>query len=279
MLLGLAEAELAGNIEVEGASFRIPAGEFAGGYHLDWKQAEEGDLVHFRPGHELAQQIVGDVRSRVLPTGLLELAYSPQASALGVLRGRDAVVGLQRFEVTTLGRLEEHVIVAVVVDGEGPLAADVARKIFDLVGRFTPATETQDMPPALAQAIRSRAMELGADAEKRATEHYERGVKQIDRQIDDVRNTIQLEIDELSRQIKEVQRKREKALTLADRIACDDEQKSLQKARKGRERERFDRQDALDDERNGLVDALRAKKDDRKVVSRPLGWARLRVCG
>ncbi len=279
MLLGLAEVELGDLLEVEDVSFRVRSGEFVGGYHLDWKQAEEGGLVHFRPGHALAEKLVQEVRARPPTSGVLELEHSPQVSALGVLRGRDDVlVALERYEVTTLGRLEGHVIVALLVSGEA-LPPEVARKVFELGGRFAADAEPQPVPAALVRAMTSRAMELGADAERRATVHYESQVKQIDRQLDDVRNTIQLEIDELSRAIKEVQRRREKALTLDERLVCDGEQKELQKKRKQRERERFDRQDELDEQRNTLVDALRDKKDDRKVERTPIGWARVRVCG
>jgi adenine-specific DNA-methyltransferase len=279
MLLGLAEVELGDLLEVEDVSFRVKSGEYAGGYHLDWKQAEEGGLVHFRPGHALAEKLVQEVRARPPTSGVLELEHSPQVSALGVLRGRDDVlVALERYEVTTLGRLEGHVIVALLVSGEA-LPPEVARKVFELGGRFAADAEPQPVPAALVRAMTSRAMELGADAERRATVHYESQVKQIDRQLDDVRNTIQLEIDELSRAIKEVQRRREKALTLDERLVCDGEQKELQKKRKQRERERFDRQDELDEQRNTLVDALRDKKDDRKVERTPIGWARVRVCG
>jgi hypothetical protein len=120
---------------------------------------------------------------------------------------------------------------------------------------------------------------LGAEAEARAASYYDRGVKQIDARLDDVRKSVQLEIDALGQHIKVVQQQREKAATFEERLKCDDEQKRLQRERRRLEQERFSRQDELDEERNQLVDALREKKDDRSTLRSHVGWARVRVCG
>lgn len=278
MLLGLVEVGLRGKIEVVDASFRVLDGLHAGDYHLDWRLAEEGAIVHFRPGHPLAEGLVRETLAQPPFSGELSVAYRPNVAAVQGLRGRHVNLAVERFSISTLGRNEDHVIVAAEVDGVR-VDPDVAKRIFELPGRFEPSATTEPVPAALKKVLDSHCMELGAEAEARAAMYYERGVRQIDARLDDVRVASQLAIDALGARIKAVQQQREKALTLDERLACEDEQKRLQRDRRRLEQERFSRQDELDDERNRLVDALKDKKDDRKTERRAGFWLRVRVCG
>lgn len=278
MLLGLAEVGLRGKIELEDASFRVLEGIHAGEYHLDWRRAEEGGIVHFRPSHPLAEGLVHETLAGPAFSGELSVAYQPSVAALQALRGRPLNLAVERFSISTLGRQEDHVVVAAEVDGV-PMEPEVARKIFEVPGSFVESAAAEAVPASLKKVLDSRCMALGAEAEARAAMYYERGVRQIDARLDDVRTSVQLEIDAIGAQIKAVQQQREKAQTLDERLACEAEQKRLQRERRRLEQERFSKQDELDEERNRLVDALKDKKDDRKTERRAAFWARVRVCG
>jgi len=278
MLLGLVEVGKRGEVEVEDASFRVLEGLHAGDYHLDWRVAEEGAIVHFRPSHPLAEGLVQETLGKPCFSGDLEVAYQPNVAAVQGLRGRRVNLAVERFTISTLGRNEDHVVVAAEVDGV-PVEPDVAKKIFELPGRFVEHASSEPLPAPLKKALDSRCMALGAEAEARAAMYYERGVRQIDARIQDVRASVQIEIDGLAAEIEALKRQRDAAPTLAERLALDDERSKLRAAWRGLEQGRFSKQEELDDERDRLVDALREKKDDRKVERRAAFWAHVRVCG
>ena len=80
--------------------------------------------------------------------------------------------------------------------------------------------------------------------------------EKLDTWADDLKVGLEREIKDLDRRIKEVRTLSKGAATLSEKLAAQKEQRDLEGQRDRKRRELFDRQDEIQDRRDGLIDEL-----------------------
>lgn len=239
------------------------------------------DAHVYRLQHPLAQGLLKAAQQASRDPVKLHLdydSYGAQISALKEFRGQEGVTAVLLLRVESLGASEEHLLAAAAC-GDQMLDAELTEKLLTLPGKAEPLPRAEQAPivnavqdsqqPALDFAAahvaipqklseelsRQRALIL-ASIETRNLQLFSDETEKLDAWADDQKVSLEREIKELDRRIKETRTKSKGAATLAEKLGAQKEQRELETQRDRKRRELFSRQDEIQTRRDGLIDEL-----------------------
>jgi F0F1-type ATP synthase membrane subunit b/b' len=93
--------------------------------------------------------------------------------------------------------------------------------------------------------------------------YFEQEVQKLDAWADDLKLGIEQEIKEIDRQIKEVRRTAASAPTLEEKLAWQKQQRELETKRTKLRRELFNKQDEIEAQRNDIIGQLEVQLQQR----------------
>jgi superfamily II DNA or RNA helicase len=266
MLLDLTRAELAESVLFDDDGFvlqRVPASALhdveLGRYELPRRS---GDSHLYRIGHPLAEWVTEQAKNRELPGTKLVFdyeAYGTQISTLKPYRGKTGWLTLKLVSVEALGNLEQRLLVAAVTSDGHVLEEEDPEKLLRLPAHAQPAEHADAEVPTLTEDLAARKSAVLREITQRNLSYFEQEVQKLDAWADDLKLGVEQNIKELDRQIKEMRRTAAVAPTLEEKLSWQKQQRELENQRTKLRRELFSRQDAIESERNGLIDELEAK--------------------
>jgi adenine-specific DNA-methyltransferase len=224
-------------------------------FHLDWQRAEALGDSFFRVDHPLAEDLIERAADADTPPSEVVFTYETHASALGRYRGQAGWLEVSKLRTQAVDRTEELLLVAM-CDAEGTrLDAEVAAKLFSLSGRVSdPVT---DAPPRGLATLRDALMhERLAIVEQRNHTFFEEETDKLDRWAEDVKFSLESELRELDKAIKDVRKRSKSAATLAEKLEAQKQLKELEQRRHAKRRDLFDRQDDVDHRRMELIEEM-----------------------
>jgi hypothetical protein len=266
MLLDLSRAELADHAVFDDDGFvlhQLPdidlAGVELGRYELPRRS---GDAHLYRISHPLAEWVTRHAKGRTLPGAKLVfdyVAYGNQISTLKSYRGKTGWLNVTLVTVDALGSQEERLIVAAITSDGSALEENDPEKLLRLPARLKGLTDDDRRPHGLADAVLDRRSAILREINQRNLGFFEQEVQKLDAWADDLKLGIEQEIKEIDRQIKEVRRTAASAPTLEEKLSWQKQQRELEAKRTKLRRELFNRQDAIESERNELINQLETK--------------------
>ncbi|CAE6887048.1 RNA polymerase-associated protein RapA [Paraburkholderia domus] len=266
MLLDLTRAELADCAIFDDDGFvlqRLPGGLLneieLGRYELPRRS---GDAYLYRIGHPLAEWVTEQAKSRGLAGTRLVFdydAYGTQVSTLKAYRGKSGWLTLKLVSVEALGNQEQRLVVAAVTSDGQALVEDDPEKLLRLPAQARPAEHAGADVSTLMQDVTTRKSAVLWEINQRNLGYFEQEVQKLDAWADDLKLGIEQEIKEIDRQIKEVRRTAASAPTLEEKLSWQKQQRELEAKRTKLRRELFNRQDAIESERNDLINQLESK--------------------
>jgi chromosome segregation ATPase len=161
--------------------------------------------------------------------------------------------------VEALGNEEQHLVVAASTTDGHALAEDDPEKLLRLPARSQSAGLFSAADATLMEDVEARKIALLREINQRNLGYFEQEVQKLDAWADDLKLGIEQEIKEIDRQIKEVRRTAASSPTLEEKLAWQKQQRELEVKRTKLRRELFNRQDAIESERNELINQLEAK--------------------
>lgn len=266
MLLDLTRAQLVDCAEFDDEGFflqRRPADTLSeidlGRYELPRRS---GDAHLYRIDHPLAEWVANQAKSHEL-SGLRIVfdydAYGNQISTLKPYRGKTGWLTLKLVSVEALGNKEERLLVAAVTSDGEALAEDDPEKLLRLPARTQPALRSSVEVLSLKEDVATRMSSVLREINHRNLGYFEQEVQKLDAWADDLKLGIEQEIKEIDRQIKEVRRTAASAPTLEEKLSWQKQQRELEAKRTKLRRELFNRQDTIESERNDLISQLETK--------------------
>lgn len=242
------------------------------------------DAHVYRLQHPLAQGLLNAAQRVMTPPARLYLdydGYGAHVAALKARKGQQGVVVVQLLRVESVGATEEFLLAAATA-GDDALDADLTERLLTMPGRaeLLPQLATVPMqpslapelahkqtaldfaapavvlPPALEDALARQRMQALGRVEQRNLALFASETEKLDAWADDMKVGLEREIKELDRRIKEARTRSKGAATLAEKLAVQKEQRDLEAQRDRKRRELFDRQDAIQRRRDGLIDEL-----------------------
>lgn len=270
MLLDLTRAELADCALFDEDGFvlqRLPATTLKevelGRYELPRRS---GDSHLYRIGHPLAEWVTNQAKSHELARTRLSFdydAYGTQISTLKPYRGKAGWLTLKLVSVEALGNKEQRLVVAAITSDGQVLAEDDPEKLLRLPARAQSAKHgSVDVSP-LSEDVATRKSAVLREINQRNLGYFDQEVQKLDAWADDLKLGIEQEIKEIDRQIKEVRRTAASAPTLEEKLSWQKQQRELETKRGKLRRELFARQDDIESQRNDLISQLEVQLQQR----------------
>ena len=267
-LLDLTSNELDGRAEFDPEHPRfLYAGQDArkGWYNLDWKEAEARNEYFYRQDHSLATQIIEQALSRQLSPVELTFDYSSYGSKISIIEPLVGETGWLEISKLTVKAVStnEYLIFAAKTESGQILDDETCSKLFLLPGRTgETCSEVPDLSP-----IRQNQMQSKLDAiDKRNGLLFDEEVLKLDRWSEDLKLGLEREIKEIDKQIREARKTSALAQSLQDKLEAQKVIKSLEKTRNTKRRDLFVAQDAIDEQREQLIDNIEKQLKQRRSI-------------
>ena len=306
MLMRFTQAALGGcaHFDEDGTGFQLdsmPA--FVGGvaeqeihlgrYELP-RRTEDAHI--YRLQHPLAQGLIDYAKGLPLVPAKLRMHYNSYGVHVAVVKqlvGRSGTVAVSLLTVESLGTKEDHLLLAAQDDAGVVHDAETVEKLLSIpvVASALPPASNQpnadadtvagaDQPgldfnaahvplsPALEQEINRQKTIVLSGLEMRNLAAFTQETDKLDTWADDLKVSLEREIKELDRRIKETRTLSKGAATLAEKLAAQKSQRDLEALRDRRRRELFDRQDEIQAKRDGLIDELEKQLKQHVTATR-----------
>jgi len=219
-----------------------------------------GEAHLYRLGHPLGEFVLGQAKARQLPGARLVFdydAYPLRLTTLEPLRGKQGRLAVELLTIDSLGGREQHLIVSAVTSDGHMLPEDDPEKLLRLPVREQHETKVSpEDNHALQKDLTARKSRLAETINCRNLGYFEQEVQKLDSWADDLKVGLEQEIKEIDRQIKEVRRTATVAPTLEEKLHWQKQQRELEQKRNKLRRELFERQDEVEARRNTLISEL-----------------------
>ena len=244
-------------------SFRLKSDPSSGAIPLGLYELprRSGDAHLYRLGHPLAGVVLDRALHREMPVAEIEFDYGKRTgrqTPLEPLVGRSGWISLSRFTVESLDQVEDHLIWAATTDDGQTLEPEAASRMFALPGKLG-GNAVGTAPAVLREQTENSRAAIKGRVSERNTRFYEAEAAKLDGWADDLKISLEREIKDYDRQIKDARRAASSALALEDKLAGQKQIKTFESARAQKRRSLFDAQDEIDHKREQLIADIEGK--------------------
>jgi adenine-specific DNA-methyltransferase len=271
-LMRLTAHELKGYAEfVSEDSFRLKASPFPGAIPLGLYELprRSGEAHLYRLHHPLAEAVIAQAKGRDLHVQDIRFDYGAHEGIISILEplvGKFGWLTLSCFTIESLDQTEGHLIFGALTDDGNLLDVDCAARLFTLPGKVI--GPCQNAAPAMAEVvIQQRQATIKRTISERNARFFEAEADKLDGWSDDLKLSLEREIKEMDRQIKEARRAATTALTLEDKLAGQKQIKALESHRNEKRRSLFDAQDKVDLQREALISNIEGKLTQKSELN------------
>ena len=234
------------------------------------------DAHIYRLQHPLAQGLIDYAKGLPLVPAMLRMRYNSYGAHVAVVKqlmGRSGTLAVSLLTVESLGTKEDHLLLAAQDDTGLVHDAETVEKLLSVPadaeasGDLSSAVH-MSLSPALEQEINRQKTVVLSGLEMRNLAAFTQETDKLDTWADDLKVSLEREIKELDRRIKEIRTLSKGAATLAEKLAAQKSQRDLEALRDRRRRELFDRQDEIQAKRDGLIDELEKQLKQHVTATR-----------
>ncbi|MBI1368225.1 MAG: DEAD/DEAH box helicase [Planctomycetes bacterium] len=223
-----------------------------GWYNLDWKAAETADEHFYRPDHPLALRLIERAIGRKLPVAEITFDYTNHPSKISVIEplvGQSGWLEVSKLTICAV-EVDEFLVFAAKTDHKQVLDEEICRKLMSLPATLGPeATDTPDLAEQRKVEVAARLGEI----DTRNARFFDEEVLKLDRWSEDLKLSLEHDIKELDKQVRELRRTAALAQSLQDKLAHQKQIRELDRRRNIKRRELYDAQDAIDQQREELI--------------------------
>lgn len=228
-----------------------------------------GDAHLYRLGHPLAQCLLDKIKSDSLETAAIVFDASgarPKVSALEPFIGKSGQLSLSLLTIEALDQIEDYLLFSAHTNDGQALDADLAKRLATLpMAKILPNIQIDDTNlKSLAEAQKT---EIQRTISTRNAHFFEAEADKLDGWAEDLKVTLEREIKEMDRSIKEAKRAATLALTLEDKLAGQKQVKSIESQRNEKRKKLFDAQDEIDRKRGELIAEIEGKLKQEVFLS------------
>jgi adenine-specific DNA-methyltransferase len=275
LLMQLTRYELGEHAEFpDDYSFRLRAvpafvaGHLGGGAHeiktgLYELPRRSGEAHLYRLGHPLAEAVIHRSKHRSLDRAEVQFRYDEHQGKISVLDplvGQSGWLSLSLFTVESMDQAEDHLIFTAVTDDGQPLDEEIASRLFTLPSSVANSiVPAMDVPGELHIKAIQRQADIRRTISERNARFFDAEVEKLDGWAEDLKLTLERDIKEMDKQIREARRIAATATTLEDKLAGQKQIKALEVQRAQKRRSLFEAQDQVDVRRESLIKATEEK--------------------
>ena len=232
------------------------------GPYRSGRNVEDANL--YRIGHPLAQRIIQKCKQLAPPVAELVFQYTGAGKTISILEpfiGKSGWLCLTNLTISSF-ETEDWLLFAGITDDGADMDSEQCQRLFSLAGSKSsqmvlPPDETfrQRMKAQFATQQQNMISRL---SEKNA-EFFELEMGKLEGWAGDLKESLEHELKEIDRQIKETKRDAQLAPGLENKVALHKSIKELESRRAEKRRGLFEAQDAVDTRKDGLLSEIESR--------------------
>ena len=216
----------------------------------------------YRLNHPLGEHTISQGKGHLCPPAEVVFdisAHPAKVSVIEQLKGKSGWLTLQHLRIDSLER-EEYLLFSAFDDAGHDLNQETCEKLFGVAGTSSPGPSSPEPPPErlTAEAKRHVAATLNRSLETNHR-HFQQSRDQLDQWAEDMELASQKQLEDLKRQIRDLQRRSRQAPTLQEEKARQDQILKLEQAKRRQRQRIFEIEDEIEDKRKTLVAALESR--------------------
>lgn len=212
------------------------------------------DAHTYRLGHPLAKHIVNNYKQLKLNEVELEFNLADSGKKISVLEKYQNKSGFLQAKLITIQTLEaeDHIIVSAITDSDEILDEEETIKLFSLPAKQINQSKLEKRNQ-LQQIHANRLSDLLGVIANRNNTFFDEELDKLDKWAEDMKNSLELELKEIGKEIKLKQTEARRLLDLNQKIEAQKEIKALEKKRNEKRRHLFEAQDNVDARKEELI--------------------------
>ena len=251
-----------------------------GRYHLISKAGENTPSEFlYRLNHPLGEHVISVASGCDCPLAelIFDIGHHPtRISVVDRLKGSAGWLRLQHLQINSFGS-EDYLLFSATDDQGHNLDQETCEKLFNCEGR---AKIIEAIPEKIenhltADCTRHAQATIARNLEEN-NRHFNEARDQLDKWAEDMEMAAQKELDDLKRQIRDLQRRSRQAPTMAEQLQLQGQIATLERNKRSLRARIFDIEDNIAEKRDRLVASLE-KRMQQKTTITPLFTIRWRV--
>lgn len=220
------------------------------------------DAHVYRPAHPLAQKILHKIKEKSLPVTEVVFNCSGHATLISTIKpliGKKGWIKISNLTVEAL-EAEDHLIVSAVDDHGNMIDPEVARKLFllsaDILSENASSSQTKTLLDNLDESMSKNIL---SKIKERNTKFFDTEVEKLDKWSDDIKESLELELKKLSKDIKTLKTEARKIVQLDEKVKAQRQIKDMEKKRNGMRLNLFKLQDEADERKEKLIEEVEGR--------------------
>jgi hypothetical protein len=225
------------------------------------------DVNVYRPGHPLAQRIIGQCKAPVLASRELVFHYTDTPKKITILEsltGKSGWLCISNLTIDSFEK-EDHLLFAALGDDGEELDGDQVQRLFSLPAMVADQVLEADsrVLTRLQQiAIARQAGIVEMSAQKNAG-FFDDEMAKLDKWAEDVKNSLEIELKDLDREIKARKTEAKNILLLEEKVRAQRQIKEMEKTRNALRMSLYETQDEVDRRKEQLLEDIEARLKQR----------------
>jgi len=241
------------------ADEKIDAGPYKIGKNIE-------DAHVFRPGHPLAQRMLGEIKQRNLKETEIIFDYSKNPKIISVLKpfvGKSGVMKVSNYTLEAL-EAEDQVLVTALLDKGEAIPQEIAKKFFSLGAQLNGVVSIPDENKKNLDSFEREAMNLiNTHSAQRNSDFFDSEVDKLDKWADDMKTALELDLKKLDIDIKASKTIAKKNINLDEKLKVQRAIKDMEKKRNEMRKKLYEAQDEVDSRKEDLIVRVEAQLRQR----------------
>jgi superfamily II DNA or RNA helicase len=251
-----------------------------GRYHLISKTQEniQGEFL-YRLSHPLGEHVLSEAKAYPCPVAEITFnitGHSTRISLVERLKQQAGWLTLQHLRIDSF-ESEEYLLFSAMDDRGNNLDQETCEKLFHCAGQ---TKEISTIPDTALTRLREdcdrHAHATIARNLEENSRHFAEARDQLDKWAEDMEVAAQKELDDIKRQIRDLQRRSRLSPTVEEQYNLQEEIRKLDRKKRTLRQRIFDIEDEIAEKRDRLVEALE-KRMKQKTITTPIFTIRWRV--
>lgn len=220
------------------------------------------DAHVYRVGHPLAAKVIEKVKEKQIEDASLIFDYSNSGKKISILEryiGKSGWLIASSFTISALEE-EDYVVLSAIDDDKKELDDEQCKRMFSLPakvqGNITLPLEDFDL---LQQVNEYKKTSILKTVSSRNSKYFEIEMEKLEKWADDVKESLEIQIKQLDKDIKTLKTESKRILKLEDKVQAYRHIKDLEKKRKTMRQQLFDEQDRAEERKDKLLSELEGK--------------------
>ena len=220
------------------------------------------DANTYRIGHFLAQRILENCKEKELPVKEIIFDYTgtkdKKISIIEDLVGQSGWIYLQKLTIDSF-ESEDYLLFAGYTDNSIRLEPEQCRRIFSL-----PATESSNVNESaneemIKDILHAQQVDLIEYNAQKNAKFFDEEMEKLDKWAEDIKNSLELELKQLDKDIKTKKTESKKILKLEEKVLAQRQIKEMEKKRNRMRMDLYKMQDEAEEKKEKLIEEIEAR--------------------